>query len=119
MTATKLEKLLLQEISAVDDPANEIPGWQVMKARKPPASGIKFLATPEHPNYFGALTHDDAPVIKLLRRNGEQDIVRKDALATDSAGAAAATSSAPPAIPLFTRAPASPTPKFEGSFFRS
>lgn len=31
-TATKLEKLLIGEVSGVDDPANQIPGWMVAKA---------------------------------------------------------------------------------------
>ena len=31
-TATKLERLLIEEISAVDDPANQIPGFMVAKA---------------------------------------------------------------------------------------
>ena len=30
---TKLEKLLLSEVSAVDDPANEAPGFAVLKAK--------------------------------------------------------------------------------------
>ncbi|MDP9302937.1 MAG: hypothetical protein M3O92_00315 [Actinomycetota bacterium] len=30
---TKLEKLLIQEVSAVDDPANAAPGWAVLKSR--------------------------------------------------------------------------------------
>jgi hypothetical protein len=33
MTATKLEQLLIKEVSGVDDPANGLPGWLVMKAR--------------------------------------------------------------------------------------
>lgn len=38
MTSTKLEKLLIGEVSGVDDPAHEIPGWMVAKAATPPAS---------------------------------------------------------------------------------
>jgi len=32
MEATKLAKLLINEVSGVDDPANEIPGWMVAKS---------------------------------------------------------------------------------------
>lgn len=32
--ALKLEKLLIDEISGVDDPANMAPGWMLAKARK-------------------------------------------------------------------------------------
>lgn len=32
MAAVKLERLIMKEISGVDDPANEIPGWMVAKA---------------------------------------------------------------------------------------
>ena len=32
MDATKLEKLLISEVSGVDDPANEVPGWMIAKA---------------------------------------------------------------------------------------
>jgi hypothetical protein len=30
---TKLETLLMEEISGVDDPANQLPGWMVTKSR--------------------------------------------------------------------------------------
>lgn len=33
--AVKLARLFMQEVSGVDDPANELPGWMVMKAAKP------------------------------------------------------------------------------------
>jgi hypothetical protein len=33
MELRKLEKLLIGEVSGVDDPANEIPGWMVAKGR--------------------------------------------------------------------------------------
>jgi hypothetical protein len=29
----RLERLLISEVSGVDDPANELPGWMVTKAR--------------------------------------------------------------------------------------
>ncbi len=32
MEATKLERLLISEVSGVDDPANQLPGWRVLKA---------------------------------------------------------------------------------------
>lgn len=34
--ATKLEKLLISEVSGVDDPANELMGWMVAKAKSAP-----------------------------------------------------------------------------------
>lgn len=34
MQQTKLETLLITEVSGVDDPANELPGWMVTKARR-------------------------------------------------------------------------------------
>ena len=33
MPSVKLEKLLISEVSGVDDPANQAPGWIVMKSR--------------------------------------------------------------------------------------
>jgi len=33
MAATRLERLFVKEVSGVDDPANENPGWTVMKSR--------------------------------------------------------------------------------------
>jgi hypothetical protein len=38
---TKLKNLLISEVSAVDDPANQAPGWLVMKAR----GGDPFLGS--------------------------------------------------------------------------
>src|SRR5690242_20735227 len=35
---TRLTKLLISEVSGVDDPANQLPGWMVMKARGADAS---------------------------------------------------------------------------------
>ena len=34
MESTKLEKLLISEVSGVDDPANELPGWMVTKSKE-------------------------------------------------------------------------------------
>jgi hypothetical protein len=33
MDQVKLERLLIQDVSGVDDPANQLPGWLVTKAR--------------------------------------------------------------------------------------
>jgi hypothetical protein len=40
MHATKLEKLFIGEISGVDDPANQSPGWVVMKAEGAPEGAL-------------------------------------------------------------------------------
>jgi hypothetical protein len=40
MDATKLEKLLIGEVSGVDDPANQSPGWVVMKAEGAPSGAL-------------------------------------------------------------------------------
>ncbi len=34
MAVTKLVNLLIEEVSVVDSPANELDGWQVMKAKR-------------------------------------------------------------------------------------
>ena len=44
MDATKLEKLLISEVSGVDDPANEVPGWMIAKAAE--AAGAASAAEP-------------------------------------------------------------------------
>ena len=33
MSATKLQDILVHEVSGVDDPANELPGWVIVKRR--------------------------------------------------------------------------------------
>jgi hypothetical protein len=41
---TKLERLLIAEVSGVDDPANEVPGWMLMKsAAAARTDGLKLI----------------------------------------------------------------------------
>lgn len=43
MEPVKLERLLIQEVSGVDDPANELPGWMVTKSASGNASAALLL----------------------------------------------------------------------------
>jgi hypothetical protein len=45
LVPTKLHKLLVGEISGVDDPANEIPGWMVLKSSTPVEDVVVGKAT--------------------------------------------------------------------------
>lgn len=72
---TKLEKLLIGEVSGVDDPANETPGWLVMKAASAASSSADASAT--------ANAADAAPTLKdrlALLFGKEDDGMTEDAL---------------------------------------
>jgi hypothetical protein len=76
--STRLAKLLIQEVSGVDDPANEIPGWMIMKnATSQPTKTAAQILWIKGGGY--ALTFPNCPTIRVAKGN-EVTQVRKDAL---------------------------------------
>lgn len=69
--ATKLERLLISEVSGVDDPANEVPGWLVAKSAGAPC--------PEDERSAVALVAK----IKALFSGKEDEDMTKDELNTE------------------------------------
>jgi hypothetical protein len=83
----KLERLSIHEVSAVDDPANEVPGWMIAKAAGGdapagvtvvPLGGKSFIAIADESNFY-----------KTLRASGDEALVEHlqeiiDALAPGS-----------------------------------
>lgn len=107
--AVKLSLLQILEVSGVDFPAHNAPGWMVAKAEhdltaaiNPPAKKVDKIQVAWGEGGGFAVTHEDAPTIVVFK-NGVTSYVRKDALdpgRAQSAGAAAGDSSspAPPAV---------------------
>jgi hypothetical protein len=63
MGPKKLEKLLIGEVSGVDDPANEIPGWMVMKSHRPSKKSRDELVA--------VLTPDERAGAAVMKHQGE------------------------------------------------
>lgn len=58
--ATKLERLLIKEISGVDDPANETPGWMVAKSAETSGDSAAQIVIHQHISPAPG-TPDEAP----------------------------------------------------------
>lgn len=75
--ATKLEQLLIKEISGVDDPANEIPGFMVLKSADGEATPtVDETVTPSEAT-------DDTSIVQRIRNllTGKEDLeMNKDEL---------------------------------------
>ena len=78
MDTAKLHTLLIKEISGVDDPANQLPGWAVLKARGQPKPVEKL----HHLDSFGAsaVIHDDSDFVTVYKADGSVVEIAKSAL---------------------------------------
>ena len=87
MDAVKLERLLIGEISGVDDPANQVPGWMVLKARGPKAhpilkehaEGLKLLLTPGEQEAANRI-EGEAALVALEAQGIPREVVRRVAV---------------------------------------
>jgi hypothetical protein len=113
--AVKLEKLIIGEVSGVDDPANQIPGWMVQKSAGLLALGI-LVETPAAPEtgfkaVWGedgtlAFSHEDAPTITVVK-NGVSTSIDKSSIDSKRAAEAVADGVPPP-----SSVAADPPPRF-------
>ncbi len=78
---TKLEKLLISEVSGVDDPANELPGWLVQKAATATPTKAADPAAPTLKDRLGLLfgKEDDVTKEELVAILDERDALAKAA----------------------------------------
>jgi hypothetical protein len=75
--ATRLEKLVLHEISGVDDPANESPGFALFKSKdKVDADGVETAETPDTGVHKDATTILDR--VRKLVNGGKGDDLEMD-----------------------------------------
>ena len=82
MVAQKLEKLLIAEVSGVDDPANEIPGWMVTKnadaGAVPRAGGLLAIKGRRVGDDLFVAVEDCSTVIRYRMGGGSQEITVGD-----------------------------------------
>jgi hypothetical protein len=79
VTATRLNKLFIEEVSGVDDPANQLPGFMVMKARRGSAWERVVKACDDLRKELG---NDDTfeRVLKAMFTEGERVFLGHDSL---------------------------------------
>lgn len=107
MEQTRLEKLLISEVSGVDDPANQLPGWMVTKAAAAPDIVAKVKGI-----IFGAPTDKEINVEKdeLVTILEESNKALVPALAEAVAEAVSKSVAPPEAAPATEAAPAVEAP---------
>jgi hypothetical protein len=74
MTQVKLDKLFMTEISGVDDPANQLPGWMVAKSATPTLADIRAAGVE-----VSDVRHSDRD-LTLMQAERLRKIVGDDAL---------------------------------------
>lgn len=116
MNPVELKKLLINEVSGVDDPANEIPGWMVQKAAEPGETAAAAAPVEDATSFVTRLKdalgvgtgkeHDDMTPEEL-----KAELDTRDTALVDSIGKAVAEAVTKAVTPAEAApAPAAPAP---------
>jgi len=111
----KLQKLLMKEVSGVDDPASQLPGWMIAKSRAPaPAEKLHMLDA----NGSTAVAHDNVDTVTVYKSDGTVVQIAKSSL-DESAVVERSSSDAPTAEHHSERQNRHPaTGRFQGGIWR-